>query len=69
MKKRRTTQQQKFWATMSFPAKNSPEKMTGDGGGAAATAERHCKLFFFSRRSQRWLSCAKRIYRQGEKHL
>jgi hypothetical protein len=26
-------------------------------------------LFFFSRRSQRWLSCAKRIYRQGEKHL
>ncbi|WJX95827.1 hypothetical protein P8452_77101 [Trifolium repens] len=29
MEKRRTTQQQKFWATMSFPAKNSPEKMTG----------------------------------------
>jgi hypothetical protein len=26
------------------------EKMIGDGGGATATVERHCNLFFSSRR-------------------
>ncbi|WJX82578.1 hypothetical protein P8452_65318 [Trifolium repens] len=29
----RTTQQGNFWVYMSFPAKNSPEKMIGSGGG------------------------------------
>ncbi|WJX52754.1 hypothetical protein P8452_38829 [Trifolium repens] len=36
----KTTQQQNFWVYMSFPAKNSPEKMIESGGGAAAMAER-----------------------------
>ncbi|MCH80275.1 hypothetical protein A2U01_0001041 [Trifolium medium] len=43
--------------------------MIGGGVGVAAKEERHWNLFFFSPRSQTWLSRVKRSSIQGENHL